>query len=327
MQFLLHNFFTLCITLILTVESLRHHHENYILHDNESGIMKNSELINENNHHEDMDSNDSKHAHNGLARWGEENPYQADADESTEVDDKKHTTSEAQYNGEQEGDKEKDKETESAENYSEQASTQQAVNKSLDHEHEGLANWGNRPTEYHDDVVTMIINGTNESTQESDDSKTTFNEAHKHENTTNHSSIWSNPIQINQSSPHDPENLKHDHHYNQNNENSTDSSNDSHIIDHLVDPLLSNMYVANNQSSVGTQTDNDTDDLKGEKLCRKCVKWQKLQLTLPCLLYPINFDAPENVNQTKIIYLHIMRKVVARINRSLNELLLDMELY
>ncbi|KAH8867617.1 hypothetical protein EWB00_000048 [Schistosoma japonicum] len=331
MQLQLHNFFTLCLTLIITVESLRHHHGNDQSHklydngnENESENKENSDQISENDHHEDMNSNDSNHVHNGLARWGEENPYQQDSD-----DDEKHTTTEEEHNAEEEeeGEKGKDKETKRAENYNEQAYTQQAANNSLDHQHEGIANWGNRQPEHDDDGDTAILNGADDNTQESDGNKTLYNETHKHANTTNHSKIWSNPVQINQSSPHDPENYNHDHDNNHNDGNSTDSSHDSQIIDHLVDPLLSNMYVTDNQSSIVMKTHNDTDDLTAERSCRKCIKWQQLQLTLPCLLYPINVDAPEDVNKTKIIYVHVMRKVIARINRSLNELLSDMELY
>lgn len=147
------------------------------------------------------------------------------------------------------------------------------------------------------------------------------------EDISDNSSLEPTPMNINESLTHNLNSHDHHHYDNDlnNDENTTDSLHDEQIIDHLVDPLLSDIYVANNHSTISTHTDNGDDDWKAERSCRKCIKWQKLQLTLPCLLYPINFDAPQEVNQTKIIYVHVMRKVIAQINKSLNELLLELE--
>uniref|UniRef100_A0A3Q0KKU0 GATA zinc finger domain-containing protein 14-like n=1 Tax=Schistosoma mansoni TaxID=6183 RepID=A0A3Q0KKU0_SCHMA len=319
-------FFISCITLILTTESLRHHENDKLLkqYDNtsDSRMMGNGDLISENNHNEsfnEVDLEDSIHNHNGLARWGEGNPYRLYSNQSNLKDDEEYETTEEKYSEEHR------KENTSPGNH-EEMQTEQSERETLNHQHESIVNWGGHETEYYENIFT-IMNKTKDSF-EKDENRTFHNDANGiPENISNNSSLEPTPMNTDQSLTHNLDSHGHYHHdYDFNNdENTTDSLLDKKIIDHLVDPLLSDIYVANNHSTISTQTDNEEDDLKAERSCRKCIKWQQLQLTLPCLLYPINFDAPQQVNQTKIIYVHVMRKVIAHINKSLNELLLELE--
>ncbi|RTG84533.1 uncharacterized protein DC041_0007796 [Schistosoma bovis] len=265
------------------------HHENDKLlkqygDTNDNGIITNGDLISKNNPNEssnDVDIEDDIHNHNGLARWGEGNPYRLNSEQSKSKNDKEHESTEEKH--------------------------------SEEHGNE------NTSTENQDEEIK---------TESENENRTFHNNTNRFpEDISDNSSLESTPMNINESLTH---NLNsHDHyHYDHdlnNDENTTDSLHDEQIIDHLVDPLLSDIYVANNHSTISSHTDNGDDDWKAERSCRKCIKWQKLQLTLPCLLYPINFDAPQEVNQTKIIYVHVMRKVIAQINKSLNELLLELE--
>ncbi|CAH8680509.1 unnamed protein product [Schistosoma haematobium] len=301
------------------------HHENDKLlkqygDTNDNGIITNGDLISKNNHNEssnDVDIEDDIHNHNGLARWGEGNPYRLDSKQSKSKNDEEHETTEEKHS------EEHGKENTSTENQDEEIKTESETS---GHQHKGIVNWGGNQKEYYEDIFT-IVNKTKNNFQK-DENRTFHNNTNRFpEDISDNSSLESTPMNINESLTH---NLNsHDHyHYDHdlnNDENTTDSLHDEQIIDHLVDPLLSDIYVANNHSTISTHTDNGDDDWKAERSCRKCIKWQKLQLTLPCLLYPINFDAPQEVNQTKIIYIHVMRKVIAQINKSLNELLLELE--
>ncbi|CAH8670138.1 unnamed protein product [Schistosoma bovis] len=288
MKISLYLLFISCITLIITGESLRHHENDKLLKQygdtNDNGIITNGDLISKNNPNEssnDVDIEDDIHNHNGLARWGEGNPYRLNSEQSKSKNDKEHESTEEKH--------------------------------SEEHGNE------NTSTENQDEEIK---------TESENENRTFHNNTNRFpEDISDNSSLESTPMNINESLTH---NLNsHDHyHYDHdlnNDENTTDSLHDEQIIDHLVDPLLSDIYVANNHSTISSHTDNGDDDWKAERSCRKCIKWQKLQLTLPCLLYPINFDAPQEVNQTKIIYVHVMRKVIAQINKSLNELLLELE--
>ncbi|CAH8563437.1 unnamed protein product [Schistosoma turkestanicum] len=296
------------ITLTLTAESLRHHKNDKLLrqYDDISG--------------EEISNTDNNHYHDGVARWGEGDPYRPNSEHLTSNSEDYHETTEAKTSEEHKMEKE-DKE--------EHTQTEQSVVETLDHQHEGIVNWGGHETEYYEEDTT-VMEKTTEDTSQKDYNRTFHNDTNRvTEDMSNSNSLQSALTNISRSLPQNLNGHDHDDDHHQdliNDDNTTDSLHDKQIIDHLIDPLLSDIYVANNHSSVTTQTNIEDDEWNTERSCRKCVKWQQLQLTLPCLLYPINFDAPQQVNQTKIIYVHVMRKIIARINQSLNELLLDLEL-
>ncbi|CAH8674084.1 unnamed protein product [Schistosoma bovis] len=288
MKMSLYLLFISCITLIITGESLRHHENDKLL--KQYG-----------------DTND-----NGIITNGDliskNNPNESSNDVDIEDDIHNHNGL-ARW----------------GEGNSYRLNSEQSKSKN-DEEHESTEE---KHSEEHGNENTSTENQDEEIKTESENENRTFhnNTNRFPEDISDNSSLESTPMNINESLTH---NLNsHDHyHYDHdlnNDENTTDSLHDEQIIDHLVDPLLSDIYVANNHSTISSHTDNGDDDWKAERSCRKCIKWQKLQLTLPCLLYPINFDAPQEVNQTKIIYVHVMRKVIAQINKSLNELLLELE--
>ncbi|CAH8668924.1 unnamed protein product [Schistosoma margrebowiei] len=325
MKISLYLFFISCITLIITGESLRHHENDKLLEQydntNDNRIIKYGDLISEDNHNEsfnDLDLEDNIHNHNGLARWGEGNPYRLNSKQSNSKNDQVNETTEQKHS------EEHGKENTSTESQEEEIKTERETS---GHQHEGIVNWGGNQKEYYEDIFT-IVNKTKNNFQK-DENGTFHNDTNRiPKDISDNSSLGPTPMNINESLTHNlnsHDNYHYDHDLN-NDENTTDSLHDEQIIDHLVDPLLSDIYVANNHSTISTHTDNGDNDWKAERSCRKCIKWQQLQLTLPCLLYPINFDAPQEVNQTKIIYVHVIRKVIAQINKSLNELLLELEL-
>ncbi|VDQ00844.1 unnamed protein product [Trichobilharzia regenti] len=302
-------------------------------------------LFNKEDEYVTLQQNDTKgelHNHQGLARWGEGNPYQVDfvtTTQGSEQDQDKLTIIGTSDGEENEEEKITDSETEAFESEEPDSEKNKVDEDAENHHHDGLVSWGSSG-ESEEDEASVTDRLLDDYPQISDDNSTPEYESESPSVnvTVNKQSIESSPNMTTVSTSTHNDNHHHHHHDNHQHENqshhyenndeddNSDNLSDKHHIDHLVDPLLSDLYLGNNHSTVPLQIDNETDVSKIESACRKCIKWQQLHSTLPCILYPLNFNIPEQVNQTKLVYIHVMRKVVAQINNSLNELLLDLEL-
>ncbi|CAH8873979.1 unnamed protein product [Trichobilharzia szidati] len=333
--------------LLLNAEGLRYQQsDSSELYENDSDVHGDEReddqgLFNKDDEYVTLQENDTKgglHNHQGLARWGEGNPYQVDSVTTTqgsEQDQEKLTSIGTSDGEENEEEKVKDNETEVYESEEPVSEKNKVEEDSEEHHHDGLVSWGSSG-ESEEDEASVTDQLLDDYPQISDDNSTpeyeselqSVNVTLNKESTESTSSMTTVSTSNQTDSHHHHHHHHHDHnqHENIDDEDNSDTSSDKHHIDHLVDPLLSDLYLGNNHSAVPTQIDNETDVSKIESACRKCIKWQQLHSTLPCILYPLNFNTPDQVNQTKLVYIHVMRKVVAQINNSLNELLLDLEL-
>ncbi|CAH8648035.1 unnamed protein product [Heterobilharzia americana] len=322
--------------LLWNVEGLRYLRDDLVSEQYDENNMTDYEhegsngLFNKNRSHE---IKGEKHIHRGLARWGEEYPYATDSELSTQKEIESHESNEAEYHDEAE---EKGGKEERPQDQTDGERVEQDYLNAGHHHHEGLVNWGqySEYEEYNNSVIEKLP--YNDLLKNDNATSDYYINLLPTKEITHHRSTESAPITTSESLTsmdnhhhHGFEQDNHHYHYvddSNNSDNVNDKWLDKHTVDHLVDPLLSEYYLTNSEPSVPNETNNNTNPVTVDSFCAKCIKWQQLHSTLPCILYPLNFDIPEQVNQSKLIYVYAMRKIVAQINKSLHELLLDLQL-